>query len=411
MSSGARPRGLRWASFAYFYCLGHCWGTFAACIATILYRINISNARFGVLLAAVQVAGIPAMLAMGKLLDRRGVAAGRATTLLLAACTPLPIFAPSEWTLAVSLLIFGAATASTDVAANHAAAKHEEITGVSVFNGGHAMFSVGVAIASGVVALTLVGGSSLAVPAVLACLVCGGSYVVASSVIKKLPIRTASARTQSTPLVRFKPPSQVLALAGLVGGALLVESALGQWGGVHLGSTLGASPALTGLAPGVFASAMVLTRLIIQKQQARLSDRALLLGSLVTATVGVLLLALATNPGAGLLALALTGCGLAAVAPSSYGLIGRSVAGDQRGRAVSIATSIGYIGLLSGPVVVGLLSDRVGLRSTLAGLAIITLALCAVVLALRSMNREQGTDSASRADSAATVVRGGADDI
>jgi len=110
--------------------------------------------------------------------------------------------------------------------------------------------------------------------------------------------------------------------------------------------------------------------------------------SLVTATVGVLLLALATNPGAGLLALALTGCGLAAVAPSSYGLIGRSVAGDQRGRAVSIATSIGYIGLLSGPVVVGLFSDRVGLRSTLAGLAIITLALCAVVLGFGTDFRE-----------------------
>jgi MFS family permease len=77
--------------------------------------------------------------------------------------------------------------------------------------------------------------------------------------------------------------------------------------------------------------------------------------------------------------IALAGLGTSVCAPVLIGIGGRTVDERSRGAAVSIVTTIAYLGFLVGPAAVGLVSDAAGLRAGLALLAAVALALAVAV--------------------------------
>jgi MFS family permease len=81
-------------------------------------------------------------------------------------------------------------------------------------------------------------------------------------------------------------------------------------------------------------------------------------GTLLAATAPVAALALA--------GIVIAGAGISICAPILFSLAGRSVDDAVRGAAVSIVTTIAYLGFLIGPPVVGLLADATTLRASLA---------------------------------------------
>ena len=84
---------------------------------------------------------------------------------------------------------------------------------------------------------------------------------------------------------------------------------------------------------------------------------------------GTLLGALATSAGLALTGIALAGAGISICAPVLFSIAGRSADEAVRGAAVSIVTTIAYLGFLVGPAAVGLLADATALRTSLASVA------------------------------------------
>jgi MFS family permease len=71
----------------------------------------------------------------------------------------------------------------------------------------------------------------------------------------------------------------------------------------------------------------------------------------------------------------LAGLGTSVCAPTVISIAGRIVAPGDRGSAVSIVTTIAYLGFLVGPAAVGLAADAASLRAALAGVAGLALVL------------------------------------
>src|ERR671930_432293 len=173
-------------------------------------------------------------------------------------------------------------------------------------------------------------------------------------------------------------PRILLVLGALCALAFFVENAWQSWGAVHLESDLDASPALGALAPALFAGSAAAARFGGHGIAGRVREVTLLRAGALIGAAGTLLAALAPVAGVALAGVALAGGGISICAPILFSLAGRGADEAVRGAAVSIVTTIAYLGFLVGPAAVGLLADATTLRTSLACGGAVALLLAAL---------------------------------
>jgi MFS family permease len=182
------------------------------------------------------------------------------------------------------------------------------------------------------------------------------------------------ARATARASLRHLPPL-LLVLGGLCALAFFVENAWQSWGAVHLESDLDASPALGALAPALFAGAAAVSRLGGHAVAGRVRELTLLRGGALLGAAGTLLGALAPAAGLALVGIVIAGAGISICAPVLFSIAGRGADEAFRGAAVSVVTTIAYLGFLVGPATVGLLASATTLATSLAAVAGVALAL------------------------------------
>jgi MFS family permease len=123
----------------------------------------------------------------------------------------------------------------------------------------------------------------------------------------------------------------------------------------------------------------------------RFSDRVLLGGGAALAAVGCVVAATAPNAPVGLVGFALGGAGISLNAPIVFGLAGRH---PDAGTAVATVTTIGYVGLLIGPPLVGGIAQATSLRVSFVVLAAIAVAVAIVARRLQ-FGDTPGTEAAA----------------
>lgn len=357
-------------ALAAFAAFGVFWGAWGVLLPAVKEQVGASVAQLGAALLAVGLAALPAMLLMGRIVDRVGPRALPPTLALFGAAVVLPALAGSVWQLALALVVVGATSGALDVVINVAASAVEASGGRRIMQIAHALFSAGFLVAAVCVGLAReVGAGPL--PVLL------GTAAALTA--------TALAAGRAPPLAAVpRPPSRGLrfsrrltVLGGLCAVAFVVESGIESWSALFLESELDASPAISGLGPGLFAAAMVCGRALGQALEARVGDRLLLVGGALTAAFGLALAAVATVVPVALAGFALGGAGVSVAAPTLFGAAGRGAAETERGSSVASVTTIAYLGFLGGPFVMGAVSGALGLRFGVGMLATV-----AVLLAL-----------------------------
>jgi hypothetical protein len=176
----------------------------------------------------------------------------------------------------------------------------------------------------------------------------------------------------------------ILARLGLIGFCAFVgEGAMADWSAVYMRETLHAAPGAAGLGYAGCAASMTAARLAGDAVVARWGpSRVLRVGSCVAAA-GLAGGLVAGSPAAAILGFGLFGLGVAVVAPVTFGAAG-NLAGVPSAMGISQVTSIGYLGMLGGPPIIGLIAQAAGLESALlvpAGLAGVIAVLAGAVAA------------------------------
>jgi Major Facilitator Superfamily len=340
-----------------FVTLGLFWGAWASVLPDVQRATDASKGALGLALLCVSLGSIPAMLFVaGPTVDRFGARAVGAAGAAFALATTLPGLASSVPALALSLLLAGAASGALDVGINANAGRIESTTGRRLMPLAHGLFSVG--ILTGSVGGGLLRGAGVHREAILAAV--AALIMTTSLLIGRDPAPAAPAAAGRT--IRIE---RALLLLGIVGAAaFVVEGGLEQWGALYLERELDARPAVSGLGPGVFGAAMALGR--FYGQATKSGDRTLLAGGSAIGAAGCLLAALAPNAPLALLGLAIGGAGVSLNAPIVFG------AGGRRGAsAVATVTTLGYVGLLIGPALVGGVAQATSLRGSFVALSLV----------------------------------------
>jgi MFS family permease len=340
----------RSTTLAGFTTLGLFWGAWASVLPSVQDATRLSKGGLGIALLFVSVGSVPAMFFVaGPLVARFGARAAAYGAAAFAAATTLPGLAGSFPTLVLALGAAGATSGIFDVAVNANAGRIESVTGRRLMPLAHGLYSVGILVGS-VTAGIARGAGAGREPILLAVslLILLTAFAAAGDAA---PVHTEPSRA-----MRLTRPLIVIGLLGMA--AFVVEGGTESWSALFLARVHDASPSVSGLGPGVFGASMAAGRFFGQAA-GRVGDRALLVAGAVVGTVGCLLAALSPSAPVALVGLAIGGAGVSLNAPIIFGLAGRR---PDAATAVATVTTIGYLGLLIGPPLVGLVAQVSSLR-------------------------------------------------
>jgi MFS family permease len=371
MSAARRARG---AVAAVFFFNGLLFGSWAARIPAVSDRLALSHGELGVVLAFLPAGAIVAMPLAGALAARLG--SRRATRMAFAAmcaATAVVALAPSREALALLVLALGVGMGSLDVSMNLHGVTVERRYGRPILAGFHAAFSFGGLAGAGLGALAAGAGLDARPHLALAAAV---AAVVGLTWSRRFLPGTADAASRSEP-VFARPPRRLWALGALAFACLLIEGASADWSGVYLADELGTGPALAALGFTAFSVTMTAGRLVGDRLvEAAGAVRVVRAGGLLAAA-GFGLTLVTARPAAALVGFACLGAGMASIVPIVFRAAG-SVPGLAAGIALAAVSSVGYLGFVAGPPVIGVVAELLELPAALGVVVVLALAVAAL---------------------------------
>ncbi|WP_315721530.1 MULTISPECIES: MFS transporter [unclassified Bradyrhizobium] len=368
-------RASRIATRLAFFVAGFGIACWAPLVPFAKQRLGVDDATLGLLLLSLGVGSVASMLAAGLLSARYGskpvvIVSGLALSMLL---PPLTV-AATPVTLALALLVFGAALGSLDVAVNIQAIEVERHSERPLMSGFHAQFSIGGFAGSGVMTALL----ALDVAPLLGTLVC--CALALAAMIVAAP-RLLASKPQQSGAMLVLPHGAVLLLAALAAIMFLVEGAMLDWSALLLTSSGRLPAAQAGLGYIMFSIAMTAGRLVGDAVVARIGDRTTLLWGSAIAIAGFAVLLAVPSILAAMTGFALIGLGASNLVPVLFRRAGAQTAMPV-GLAVAAVTTAGYSGVLLGPAGIGFVAAATSLPTAfwiLAALLVIVLASAPLV--------------------------------
>jgi len=381
----ARARRARWATSAVFFANGMVIATWVVRVPGVQSALHLSPASVGVALLGMSVGSLIAMPQTGRLAARFGtrrVTAWAGVAMMLALL--LPFLAPNLWTLFAALMVLGASNGVMDVAMNAQGVAVERALARPVLSSFHAAYSLGNLAGAALGSLLLGAGLGQWPHALIITLSMGLLVVLAGARLlpksadepasgETAPAPVADLPAQHPPAASSSPNVLVWLLGTLCFLGMLGEGSLGDWSGLYSRDVLGVSGAALGAAYTAFTLAMVLGRSLGDGWRSRYGDRRVVEVGALTSGVGLGLGLLTLNPVVAALGFLVFGLGIANVVPVLYGTAGHALAG----RGIARVATIGYAGFLTGPPLIGFVSQLTSLR---LGMAVIALSLLLVGL-------------------------------
>ncbi|MFD6177558.1 MULTISPECIES: MFS transporter [unclassified Isoptericola] len=348
-------------------------------------QLGLSNAAYGLSVAAFPVGAIVAGLAAAVLIRRFGSATVAVVGTVLTSLGLLAAgLAPSLALFVLGLFVGGGMDAITDVAQNAHGLRVQRRYGRSIINSFHAVWSIGAVLggsmAAAAIAMELPIGVHLTISAILF------SAVSLTALRFCLPGKDDDGDEESiadvdearTALRRGVSPRTVFVLVALVVIAMtgtIVEDAGNSWATLYL-TSLDAPAAMAALGFIALVGAQFVGRLIGDRLVDRYGQRAVARTGGLVAAVGMgLALAFPTVPGT-ILGFAAAGFGVATLVPAAMHEADE-LPGLRQGTGLTVVSWLMRLGFLLSPTIVGAIADTAGLR---AGLLVVPIAGLAVVL-------------------------------
>ncbi|MDF9911227.1 UNVERIFIED_ORG: putative MFS family arabinose efflux permease [Pantoea brenneri] len=362
---------LNWGTRTIFLINGLGMSTWAPLVPFARDRLQLSGASLGALLLCLGIGSLAAMPVTGTLVARFGCRRVMCfSTLLVLMMMPLLATADSHLVMAAALMLFGAGLGMLDVAMNYQAVQVEQAADKPMMSGFHGFFSLGGILGAGTVSLLLSQSfSPLAATLVV-------MAVMLLLLLWRLPVLMNERLHQPDQPWLVIPRGWVAFLGLLCFILFLAEGAVLDWGALLLLQNPEMSPAWAGMGYAVFSVAMTLGRFSGDKIIQRFGRYPVMLTGALTAAAGMSLAVWLPWPEIALLAFLLVGFGLSNTVPMLF-----NAAGNQQDMpanlAISAMTTLGYAGILSGPALIGFISQWISLSGAFLAIALLLLAVAA----------------------------------
>lgn len=375
-SATRRPRSplsrARWATRAQFLNLGFVIGCWGVHIPSVKGRYALGEGTLAIALLSMSVGSLLTLAIAGRVVGSLGarktsVLAGWGFCLALG----LSLLLPGYWALLPLMMVFGASESVFDVAINAEGTTLETLSGRAVMSGFHGMFSLGAMGGAALTALLIRVG----VPAVVQLGAVGAAVALSIAVSSRGMLESHPVGDAAQ--AHFTWPKGTLLLIGmLICFGMLAEGVMYNWSVLYVQQELASPQEKAALAYVAFAGATAAMRFAGDSVRARVSERTMLLAGPAIAALAMVVVLLLARPWVAMVGFAIVGMGLATIVPILYNAATR-VPGVSRAAAIASVSSIGYVGFMIGPPIIGAMAHATTLTIAMGTLVVASLILIA----------------------------------
>jgi predicted MFS family arabinose efflux permease len=347
----------RLATTVVFFATGGIFASWASRTPAVQDRLDLSAGELAIAILGIEGGAVLGLPLGGALATRLG---SRTTLRIGFVVYPAAMvavgWAPSLAVLTAALAITTAAISLNDVAMNVQGVEIERRAGRPVMSSLHAGHGFGV-----------LGGALAGTAAAAAGVSVGAHFtaVAAAGLVGGLLVTfwlVDEPRDADAPMVA-RPSGPLVGLAVIAFCCFLIDGSATQWSAIHVRSE-GAGEGLAAAAFATFALAVAVGRLAGDRVIDRLGRARTVRAAGLVSAAGFALAMAAPSPLPALAAWALTGAGVAVVAPAVLGAA--PLVGDLRPPvAIAAVTTVGYLGSFTGPPAIGALAELTGVSAAL----------------------------------------------
>ena len=342
----------------FFFLHGLCFSSWGSRIPDISRTHDLSEGTLGTLLLMLPIGSILSMPIASFLTARFG------SKIILTVAIPLYAsalavvgFAPSLPLLVGSLILFGLISNHVNVSLNTQAIKLESAYHRPIMASLHGLWSlagfVGAGVGGVMIKFNMLPYEHFLTITLLA-------YIITVFMCRHLIVDSGKKSTGQK--FSFKLPSKEVALLGVIAFlSMLCEGAMFDWSGVYFHKVLNLEGPMMTAGYVAFMSTMAGTRFVADFVKEKIGFRKILLVSGLLVGSGLFIATGLNNFYACIVGFLMVGSGVSAVVPLTFSESGR-VSPENPSGAVAIISTIGFLGFLFGPPVIGWIAELSSLR-------------------------------------------------
>ena len=381
---------IRLAIFCLYFCQGLCFSSWASRIPDIKIALGLGDAAWGTILLMIPIGQICGMTISGLIISRLGSKLILPFTLIGYVLSLLAVGASAtEYSLILSLIIFGFFGNFCNISVNTQAVTVENIYQKPImasFHGGWSMAGLtGAAIGLLMSSLHLKPLYHFAIVGVL---------VIITLLINKSYLQPDLKKEKDpNDIVNHKKnkPEKFLFLLGIVAFCgMAAEGAMSDWSGLYLIDVVGTSSNLAPLGLAAYMVTMASGRFLIDKAIQKWGrQRVIQAGGILIAT-GLFSAVAFPHFVTVIISFMIIGLGTAGIVPTIYSVAGQKTR-IPTSIALTIVSSVSFLGFLMGPPIIGYISSITNLRYSYALIGIF--GICIVILATQIKVLKKDTDN------------------
>jgi MFS family permease len=357
LSINRSRRTYRIAVGTLFFMQGLCFATWASRIPSIQQQLKISDTMLGLILFAIPLGSVLSLVFSGALVAKFGSKKVAANALLLYSLfLPIIGFSNNPVLLCASLVGFGMAGNFSNIAINTQAVYAEAKYGKNIMASFHGLWSLAGFIGAGVGSYMIGNGI---VP--LTHFVLISTVIVAGVAIIFQNLLPDQEQAGNASKFFIKPDKTLLKLGVLAFCCMICEGAMFDWSGIYFQKVVKADKSWAGAGFTAFMCAMATGRFVADWVANQLKFRQTIFLSGLLIVCGLCVAIGFPFVGTAILGFMLVGFGVSSVIPLVYSEAGKSKTVSP-GMALTAVSSIGFLGFLIGPPVIGVLAGAVSLR-------------------------------------------------
>lgn len=368
------PRAYRISVSVFFFIQGLAFASWASRIPDIKNALALSEAALGGILLSLPIGQFFALAISGYLVTRYGSKLILTFTSILYPATLLLIgIADTPTMLVAALLLTGFFGNIYNIAVNTQAVGIETLYGRSIMASFHGLWSlagfIGGVIGTFMIAQQLTPLQHYMIINALTLL------LIALSIRTVLPRDAKSKEAKSKLFVR--PDKAIIILGILAFSCMICEGTMFDWTGVYFDKIINTSDAMTQLGFVAFMSTMAGGRLVADYLITKLGAKRMVRMSGVLIFTGITITVLFPYLIPAIIGLLITGFGVSSVVPLTYGLAGQSKT-MPASQALAAVSTLGFLGFLIAPPLIGFVAEGYSLRVAFAGIALMGLVVAAL---------------------------------
>lgn len=364
-------RTLRIAVGAMFFMAGLSFSSWASRIATVQQSMGLSDAALGAVLFSLPVGLMCSLPFSGWIITKIGSRRLLIGALLVYATALVTLgLAQNTFQLIICLVCFGFSSNAVNIAVNTQAVAAEELYKRPILASFHGLWSLAGFTGAGIGTFMIANNIAPVYHFLLMLIVIAAGVGIAARYLKDDKVASAGPA--------FVMPDKSLIKLGIIAFcSMICEGAMFDWSVIYFKKVVLAPSALVGIGFTAFMATMASGRFIADWFAHRFGlKRTLQISGSLTAT-GLIIAVIFPYVYTAIAGFLLVGAGVSSVVPMVYSAAGKSKT-MLPGVALAAVSTIGFLGFLIGPPVIGFIAGIATLRASFVLIALMGLSVVIV---------------------------------